>query len=154
MSDFLSINPVAETVEIRGKKVPVPGISAEGFGNLIPRFPNLVTDLQERLKRDGSLSIVAIIEVAGPAMGPILAAGLGLPGNEEAEKRAAQLDMSSQLRLMQKIIDRTMPDGLGPFVDLWAQLMAKFAPQKPRFKILQRQSKPSSDGVTPVPMSG
>lgn len=157
MSDFLSINPAPETVAINGKKVAVHGISMQGFGDLIPRFPNLIADLQSRLTKDGGLSLLAIIDVAGPAMGPILAAGLGYPGNQEAEEKAAHLDASTQLKLLDKIVDRTMPDGLGPFVEQWAGLMMKFAPAQPqklRFKVLRRESKPSLDGDTTAAMSG
>ncbi len=158
MSDFLSINPAPETISINGKKVPVHGISMTGFGSLIPRFPNLVTDLNERMKKDGALSLIAIIDVAGPAIGAILAAGLGYPGNEEAEQKAAQLDVSTQLKLLDKIVEKTMPDGLGPFVEEWAKLMARFAPPAPRkmrFKVLQRESNPSSESADiPKAMSG
>ncbi len=147
MSDFLSINPAPDTITINGKKVQVHGISMNGFGSLIPRFPNLMTDLQERTTKDGALTLVGIMDVAGLAIGPILAAGLGFPGNEEAEKKAAQLDASTQLKLLDKIVEKTMPDGLGPFVEEWANLMARFAPAPPRkmrFKVLQRESNPSS----------
>jgi hypothetical protein len=118
-----------------------------GFGTLIPRFPNLMSDLSERMKKDGALSLIAIIDVAGPAIGAILAAGLGYPGNEEAEKKAAQLDASTQLKLLDKIVEKSMPDGIGPFVEQWGTLMARFAPAQPRkmrFKVLQRESNPSS----------
>ncbi len=150
MSDFLSINPAPETVSINGKKRPVHGISMTGFGSLIPRFPNLVTDLQDRMNKDGALTLVGIMDVAGPAIGPILAAGLGYPGNEKAEQETAQLDATTQLKLLDKIIEKTMPDGLGPFVEGWTNLMARFAPAQPRkmrFKVLQRESKPSSASV-------
>jgi hypothetical protein len=146
MSDFLSINPAPETVTISGKKVPVYGISMEGFGHLIPRFPDLMKSLQDRMQKDGALTLVGIMEVAGPAIGPILAAGLGLPANEEAEKRAAVLSAAEQLKLLTKIVERTMPDGLGPFVEQWANLMQKFAsptPRKMRFKVLQSESNSS-----------
>jgi hypothetical protein len=150
MNDFLSINPAPETVTINGKKVAVHGISMEGFGHLIPRYPNLISDLQDRLKTDGNLTVVAIMQVAGPAIGPILAAGVGHPGNDEAEKQAAQLSAATQLKLLDKIIDKTMPDGLGPFVEQLATLIARFAPPQPRkmrFKVLQRTSNASSDNA-------
>ena len=121
MSDFLSINPAPETVTINGKKTPVHGISMTGFGSLIPRFPNLVNELNERMKKDGNLTMPAIFDVVGPAIGPILAAGLGYPGNEEAEQKAAQLDATTQLKVLDKIVEKTMPDGLGPFVEAWGQ---------------------------------
>jgi hypothetical protein len=158
MSDFLSINPAPDTVTINGKKIGVHGISMEGFGNLIPRFPNLMTELQERLNADGKLTVVAVMQVAGHAIGPILAAGVGHPGNEQAEKDLARLSAAYQLKLLDKIIEKTMPDGIGPFVDQWANMMARFAPPTPRkmrFKVLQRESKPSSESAdTAKAMSG
>ncbi len=158
MSDFLSINPAPDTITINGKKIPVHGISMTGFGSLIPRFPNLMNDLTERVKKDGELSLVILMDVAGPAIGAILAAGLGYPGNEDAEQKAASLDISTQLKLLDKIVEKTMPDGIGPFVDQWASLMARFAPPAPRkvrFKVLQRESSPSSGSADiPKAMSG
>ncbi len=146
MSDFLSINPAPDTVTVNGKKIPVHGISMTGFGHLIPRFPNLVSELNERMKKDGALNLNAMMEVAGPAIGPIIAAGIGLPGNEQAEESYAKLSASAQLRLLDKIVEKTMPDGIGPFVEQWGTLMARFvpAPRKMRFKVLQRESNPSS----------
>ncbi len=147
MSDFLSINPAPETVTVDGKKIPVHGISMTGFGSLIPRFPDLVGQLNERIKKDGALSIVAVMEVAGPAIGAILAAGVGQPGNEQAEENYGKLAVSAQLKLLDKIMEKTMPDGVGPFVEQWGMLMARFAPAAPRkmrFKVLQRESNPSS----------
>ncbi len=146
MSDFLSINPAPETITINGKKIPVHGISMTGFGSLIPRFPNLVTELNERMKKDGALNLNAMMEIAGPAIGPIIAAGVGLPGNEQAEESYAKLSASAQLKLLDKIVEKTMPDGIGPFVEQWGMLMARFAPgpRKMRFKVLQRESNPSS----------
>jgi hypothetical protein len=145
MSDFLSINPAPDTVTIGGKKIDVHGLSMEGLGHLIPRFPDLLPRLQERMVKDGGLRLIAIMEVAGPAIGPILAAGLGHPGDEEAEKRAAVWSATEQLMVLTKIWDKTMPDGLAPFVGQWATLVEKFVPQqrKPRFKILQTESNTS-----------
>ncbi len=144
MSDFLSINPAPETVMIDGKKYPVPGISMTGLGHLIPRFPKLATDLQERIQKDGGLTVTAIFEVAGPAIGPILAAGLGYPGNEEAEQKAAQLAATTQIKILEKIIEKTIPDGPSPFVADMAAVMQRFAPPKVRLKVLQRTSNASS----------
>ena len=154
MSDFLSINPAPETVTINGKKVAVYGISMLGFGMLMPRFPNLVNDLNERMKKDG-MSLTAIIEVAGPAIGPILAAGLGCPGNEEVEKRCEQYSLSIQTDLLDKIVEKTLPQGFGPFVETWATLMARFtAPptRKLRFKILPKESNPLS-AASDIPLT-
>jgi hypothetical protein len=149
MSDFLSINPVPDTVMIGDKKVDVYGISMEGLGHLLPRFPDLIQRMEERRQKDGGLSLPAIIEVCGSAIGPVLAAGFGLPGNEEAERKATLLSAAEQLNALTKIVDKTMPDGPVPFVEQWATLMQKFAtpePRKMRFKILQTESN-SSPGV-------
>ena len=157
MNDFLSINPAPDTITINGKKIPVYGISMTGFGTLIPRFPNLMNDLSERMKKDGTLGLMAIIDVAGPAIGAILAAGVGRPGNEQAEESFGRLAAGQQIKLLDKIIEKTMPDGIGPFVEEWAKLIARFAPAPPRkmrFKVLQRESQPSSTSDIPKAMSG
>jgi hypothetical protein len=157
MSDFLAINPAPETVTINGKKIDVHGISMQGFGHLIPRFPNLLNELVARFQKDGNITPMAIMDVAGHATAAILAAGVGHPGDEQAEQMAGQLGATDQLKLLKKIVDRTMPDGVGPFVEQWADLVAKFAPKPlpaPRFKILQRESNPSSGPDIAAKMSG
>ncbi len=156
MNDFLSINPAPDTISINGKKVRVYGVSMTGFGMLMPRFPNLMADLMERVKADG-FSLLVIIEVAGSAIGPILAAGVGQPGDERAEKELGQLDISTQIKLLDKIVEKTLPDGINPFVERWASLVGRFMPtqRKARFKILQRESNSSSEpAATPKAMSG
>ena len=161
-TDFHSINPAPETILINGKKIPVRGISMEGFGMLIPRFPNLLPEFQARLERDKRITVQTIAEVAGSAMGAILAAGIGFPGNEEAEESLGQLAAPQQAKLLGKIVDLTMPDGLGPFVAEWGAVLEKVAktpeptPQRlRRFKVLRRESKPSSPSVDTTPaMSG
>ena len=124
MSDFLSISPAPETIAINGKKFDVHGISMQGFAHLIPRFPNLLDDLNERVKQDGGVIMASIMEVVGPAIGPIIAAGLGHPGNEEAERWPRQFGMPMQSKLLDKIAEKTMPDGFGPFVEEWGELIA------------------------------
>lgn len=53
----------------------------------------------------------------GPeALAAFIAAGTGQPGNEEAEKVAADLPVSSQLDLIEQILKLTFPKGVGPFV--------------------------------------
>ncbi len=101
--------------------------------------------------------MAAIMDVAGPAIGAILAAGFGHPGNEDAEKRAAQLAAATQLKLLDKIVEKTMPDGFTPFVEEWGNLMARFAPpmRKVRLKVLQSESNPSlASADIPKAMSG
>jgi len=159
MSDFLSINHAPDTVTLRGKKIDVPGISMEGIGYLITTYPDLMTRLTERFNRDGQITVKAVMEVAGKAVGAIIAAGFGHPGNEQAEQIAGQYSATEQLAALQKIADKTIPDGVGPFVEQWGELVTHLAktpqPRKLRFKVLPRESKASSESVaTPQAMSG
>ncbi len=58
-----------------------------------------------------------MVGLLGSALGSFIAAGCGYPGDVAQERAASLLSMEDQLNLVAAIIERTMPDGIGPFVD-------------------------------------
>ena len=115
MVGLLDIAPSAAKAVIRGQDIPTPGISAKGILHLLTRFPALV-----RLMRPGVKSeeiVGAIMTVGGDLVPAVIAAGLGLPGDEDQEQAAAGLALEEQFDLIAAIVKATIPNGPRPFVD-------------------------------------
>ncbi len=148
MVGLRDISPAAETVEVNGDKIPVPGVSAAGLVFLINRYPAIMAMLGDS---DGITS-ERLAGLGIDMVAAIIAAGCGFPGDEKAESVASQLNVSAQVDLLEAILRRTMPKGIGPFVEGLARLAA--GPNGPvakeikmRRKDSPRQSRPSSNGA-------
>lgn len=158
MTELTDIAPIVETVKIDGKAISVPGISAYGIALLVDRFP----DQLDELMSGKAITVARILKIAGPAIGPILAAGCGLPGDEKAERIFARYDIDAQLDLLEAILRRTLRGkGIGPFVEKIGRVMSVMAPPKAednpiRLKVRdsQKPSKLSSASAMQAPMSG
>jgi hypothetical protein len=112
MVGLIDIAPAVETVNIGGKQVSVPGISAKGIAHLLARFPEL-----RKMMSRVEVSEERLFEIGGDVIGAIIAAGCGYPGDEKAEAMATNLPAQTQADLLAKILKVTMPDGIGPFVE-------------------------------------
>ena len=117
MATLLDIAPSLETVSIRGTEVAVTGVSAAGFAYLLGRFPDL-----RKMMTGMEVEIDDLFGLAGDAIAPIIAAGTGMPANEEAEAMANSLSADEQSALIAAIFRQTFPQGVGPFVERLSQL--------------------------------
>ncbi len=156
MVGLLDIAPVVDVVEVNGEQVSVPGISVAGIAILLQRYPILGDMLNK------GISVESMFTAGPDAVAAIIAAGCGNPGNEQVEQIAKTLNMQTQIDLVAAIIRRTLPKGIGPFVESINKLMANFSDPADlikakieQLKASPKPSKPSSDGVvTPLKMSG
>ena len=112
MVGLVDIAPSIETVEIQGTPVAVHGISAKGVAHLLGRFPEL-----RMLMIGQEVEAAQLMAMGGDAVAAIIAAGCGYPGDEKAEAVAAKLAIDAQADLLAIIVRRTLPAGLGPFVE-------------------------------------
>lgn len=110
------IAPLSETVEIRGDKIVVKGITNEGIAVIWRRFPVLVDLLS------GNATPASVSEKAPDAIAAVIAAGCGFPGDEEAEAIAASLTVDESAALLSAILGMTWPRGFGPFVESLTKL--------------------------------
>lgn len=122
MVGLLDLAPSTRTVRAGGGDVAVYGVSAKGIAALLVQFPQLKT-----LFTGGKLAVdpESIASVAPDAVSAIIAAGCGYPGDAKAIKAAEQLPVGEQAKLLDAIVDLTMPDGPRPFVEALTALMAK-----------------------------
>lgn len=112
MVGLIDLAPRFETVILNGEPVTVPGISARGVAYLLGRFPEL-----RKLISGQSIEADALMAMGGEAVGALLAAGCGYPGDDKAETIAMALPIDTQADLLAVIVRTTLPHGLGPFVE-------------------------------------
>jgi hypothetical protein len=112
MPGLLDIAPSREIVNIRETDIEISGVSAQGFVELLARFPEL-----RKLMTGMELEVEAIFSVAGAAIAPIIAAGTGLPGDKKAEEVAGSLSLDEQAILIEAIFRQTFPKGIQSFVE-------------------------------------
>lgn len=112
MASLLDIAPLTETVSVRGTAIPVTGVSAKGIAHIMARFPEVREMMVGR-----EVSVDRLIELGGDAVGAIIAAGTGNPGDPDHERIAAGLLLEEQADLLAVILRVTLPKGVGPLVE-------------------------------------
>lgn len=109
---LLEIANVERTVEIRGKKVAVTGVSALGIAQMMARFPEF-----GKMLSGMKLDNLDLAKMAPRALNAFIAAGCGNPADDAAEEIAGKLGVGEQLELIDEILRLTFPRGVGPFVE-------------------------------------
>lgn len=124
MVGLLDLAPSTRTVRAGGSDVAVYGVSALGIAALLSQFPALL-----KMFAGGTLEAnpKAIFENAPDAVSALIAAGCGYPGNKDAIKKAESLPVGEQVALVNAILDLTMPQGIGPFVEEVTKLMGRLS---------------------------
>ncbi|RWF44297.1 MAG: hypothetical protein EOS65_02665 [Mesorhizobium sp.] len=112
MVGLLDIAPLTETVPVGGAQIEVFGVSAKGVVSLLARFPEV-----RMLMNGKEVGVDRLMQMGGDAIAAVIAAGVGLPGDEEQEQIAARLPIEAQADLLAAIIKVTLPNGIGPFVE-------------------------------------
>lgn len=115
MTDIVNFVPLTAKVEIRGQKISVRGLELDEIGQLVYRFPKF-----REIKALNASEIIKLMDREIQAA--VIAAAAGHAGNEKAEKSFANLSLGERVKLVSKIIEMTMPDGIGPFVELMQTL--------------------------------
>jgi hypothetical protein len=115
MVSLLDIADQQKTVPIRGKDIPVCGVSAEGVAHLLGAFPEL-RQLMAGGAKASEITADQIMKVAPRAVAAAIAAGTGSPGDAKVEEAAGKLPIGEQVELLSAIFDLTFPQGIDPFV--------------------------------------
>jgi hypothetical protein len=147
MADLLDIAPstAVEVVKIDGNRIIVRGLHGDAIAAIVARFPELATLLGGMGSDIGS----RLIERFGNAIGPIIAAGCGHPGEEKYEQHAATLLVEYQLKLLKAIIGLTFPNGIAAFVEALTSVLGATDEAAKTVKVRLRKSPSPSQ-----PLSG
>lgn len=111
MASLLDLARVARKVKVGDDEVDVYGVSAQGFAELMARFPEI-----GKMMAGITVDAASLGKLAPEALGAFIAAGTGNVGSKEAEEFASKLGMGSQMDLISEILRLTFPRGVGPFV--------------------------------------
>lgn len=116
MSGF-DIAPAIETVGVRGLKLKVLGLDVEHIAHLFREFPEVSKAISAQ-----AVDIGALMKLSSRLLNAIVLGGLRdneMPGIEDGVKN---LMLGEKAKIVAAIVRLTMPDGLGPFVELMTAL--------------------------------
>lgn len=115
--DVTDIVPEFKAVTVgKDQEIAVYGMGVEQACYLVNRFPELKAMLKPGTKV-ADFRVDKIFDAAPKAIGAICAAGANKFNDKKAEEVLAKLPMQYQLDIIEAIVDRSMPDGPGPFVE-------------------------------------
>lgn len=129
MVGLLDIGDLTETVEVRGKKVEVRGMSARTFFHLLNTLPELKAMLTG-MKIEEEITATLLMARVPEAVHSIIAAAT-TPGFLEMDwdtrqpyvNAAANMNMGEQAEFIRKIWDLTFPKGVRSFLDALDEVM-------------------------------
>lgn len=147
MVGLLDIGDLTDTVEVRGKKVEVRGISARTFFHLLATIPELAAALSGMTPKD--LNAADMILKVPEAVGSIIACATVGPlwsnmspeGKQQHIDAAQNLNIGEQSDFIRKIWTLTFPNGTQSFLDALAEVMRLM--DKGQDQLLPGQSRPS-----------
>jgi hypothetical protein len=120
VASALDISPLRGTVTLRDKDYEVPGVTAEGILYLLQRFPVLRAMLVNRELAD--MTADGLIAMAPEVVNCIIAVGLGHIASPESETSAGNLSLDEKMYVIEKIMEVTLPRGIGPFKEMLDRL--------------------------------
>lgn len=114
----IEIVPTLQTVKFRGHDLGVCGISVETIAKLFMRYPEV-----KKVLESGAADVAAsLLKMSDDVVVALIAAGLGVFGDKTQEQKIASMALGEKAAILAAIVKLTMPDGLGPFVDLLTAL--------------------------------
>src|SRR5947209_3899053 len=116
--DILDLVLSTAEVAVEGGTLTVRGLSNRTVFALFEKYPKLLS-----LLLGGGIDIVALITATPDASLTSMAAGLGVAGDAERTAKLDALPLESQAAIVEKILERTCPGGVGPFVSRIAALL-------------------------------
>jgi hypothetical protein len=146
MADLLDIAPstASAVVDISDNRtLTVRGLHWPEVAAIAARFPNIVAAIVA-----ANDNVVVLCSSAGMAIGAIIAAGCGHPGNDKAEQIAGSLLLEDQINLAGEIYRLSFPNGFSPVMKAIEKLMTGAADEKPKPARVRLKQSPS-----PLPAS-
>lgn len=121
---LIDIGPLTEDVVLgKGKSVAVGGLSAEDIFYLLNNFSEVRALLEKKVH---TLTAKQLMNSTPKTIATIIACGTGERDDKKAVGLALKLPAAAQLKLINKILELTFPDGVGPFVEEMWRLQRAF----------------------------
>jgi hypothetical protein len=94
------------------QEVDVRGLNLQDIAGLMSRYPEVIEQF------DGKLDALAILKLGPQVVAAIMAMACGAPGDRGAEAALLALPLGKQAEILNIVVRETMPNGVGPFVEL------------------------------------
>ena len=110
---FTDIVDVSHYVDLSIGRMKVSPLSLAEIGGLVVRFPELASITEGQKLKAGA--VIAIADIAPRAIPTIIATAAGKPGAKgiEIAKRLSNID---EAKVLKKVFEITMPNGISVFV--------------------------------------
>jgi hypothetical protein len=118
MVSLLDLAPVAENVSVRGRDIPVNGLSITDLRDLMAAFPDAAA-----LFSGGGINAGALLASAPKLCAAGICLALGSPGTPEEIAAVLKWPAGDQVKVLNKVIALSAPDGIGPFVQMAESLL-------------------------------
>lgn len=116
---LLDLAAAGRVVPLRGRDVTVRGLSARAIARLLARFPALTAALA-----GPGVSAAALLSLGPSVVAAIIAGGLSLLDDDDAERAAGDLTAADQVALIEAILADTVADDPAGFLMRLAKLAA------------------------------
>ena len=126
MTSLLDIAPSKRTVSVSFGELDVPGISILAMVTILKKHPQLLELLQ---KGEMDIDLNVILDLGADVAASFLAAGLGYPGDDEAEARCKNFKPEDALDIGQAILEETFPKGAKSFLEKITKAMSSISMQ-------------------------
>lgn len=123
MVGLLDMAPSQKTVPVRGVSLPVTGVSVAGLARIMGKFKEVERLFTGKSKPE-DWTAASLMKLVPEAVAEVIAAGLGYPGDAAQIKAAEELPVGEQLALITAVLEVTMPQGIGPFVESLSGLLS------------------------------
>jgi hypothetical protein len=121
MPSLVDIAKSIATCDVRGVKIEVPGVSAQGLVYLFLRFDELRKFFGGRAQ---DITPEKLMAQSPDILGAFIAAGVGKHGDVEEEQAAKTLSAGDALPLILKIWEVTFPRGYKDFLEALERVAA------------------------------
>lgn len=123
MTSLLDIAELSETVTVRGVKLKLTGLGADGIGALLGEFPEIRVLMAgtNDMKKD---AMQALMSKAPNAIASIIAAAAGMPGDKAGIAKVQTFTVGEQMECLAPILRMTFPQGPGNFIQALNDLAA------------------------------
>lgn len=98
------------------QEVDVRGLNLQDVASLMARYPEVIEQF------DGRLDAMAILKLGPQVVAAVMAMACGAPNDRGAEAALLALPLGKQAEILNVVVRETMPNGVGPFVDLLKSL--------------------------------
>lgn len=116
MSKIGDIIPAQHRVTLQlqdgAHEVDVRGLSLQDIASLMARYPDVIAQF------DGKLDAASLFTLGPQVVAAVMAMACGAPNDKAAEAALLALPLGTQVEIADIIVRETMPNGVGPFVQL------------------------------------